>query len=95
MHVITPLTIAAHPTLHPPTGPVPPRRVKNSAVRSREYLTPNEVARLMEAAGTIGRHRLRDRTLVLLVYRHALRVAELVALRWSQVDLEERRLHGL
>jgi type 1 fimbriae regulatory protein FimB len=93
MHVITPLTVSIHPTPPTPARTVPPRRIKNSAVRSREYLTPNEVARLMEAAGTIGRHRLRDRTLVLLAYWHALRVAELVSLRWSQVDLEERRLH--
>jgi integrase len=83
MYTNTPLTVSTRPAPLTQNRRVPPRRIKNSAVRSSEYLTPNEVARLMDAAGTIGRHRLRDRTLVLLAYRHALRVAELVSLRWS------------
>ena len=34
-------------------GKVPPRRVKNSVLRSREYLTQDEVEKLMEAAGKV------------------------------------------
>lgn len=71
----------------------PPRRPKNADVRSREYLTASEVDDLMRAAGSIGRHRHRDRTLILIGYRHGLRVSELVALRWDQVDLKAGRLH--
>lgn len=64
-----------------------PRKPLNKDVRSREYLTPDEVEKLMAAAGRVGRHAVRDRTLILIGYRHALRVSELVALRWDQVDL--------
>ena len=74
-------------------GKVPPRRIKNAALRSREYLTQDEVERLMDAAGKIGRHCHRDRTLILVAFRHALRVSELVALRWDQVDLKQGLLH--
>ncbi len=72
---------------------VPPRRLKNPERRSREYLTATEVAALMEGAHQIGRHGHRDMTLILLAYRHGLRVAELVALRWDQVDLKQGLLH--
>ena len=41
----------------------------------------------------MGRHGARDRTLVLLACRHGLRVEELVALRWDQVDLKVGLLH--
>jgi integrase len=35
----------------------------------------------------------RDSTVVLIIYRHGLRAAELIDLRWSQVDLDNARLH--
>jgi integrase len=35
----------------------------------------------------------RDATMVLLAFRHGLRAAELVDLRWEQVDLENAILH--
>jgi len=72
---------------------VPPRRVKNPERRSREYLTATEVEALMESARQVGRHGHRDMTLIMLAYRHGLRVAELVALRWEQVDLKQGLLH--
>ena len=62
-------------------------------VRPREYLTEDEVRRLMQAARRVGRHGHRDATLILLSYRHGLRVSEAVALRWEQVDLSQGRLH--
>jgi type 1 fimbriae regulatory protein FimB/type 1 fimbriae regulatory protein FimE len=70
-----------------------PTKPRNKDVRTREYLTPDEVERLMKAAGKIGRHGFRDRTLILIAYRHGLRVSELVALRWDQVDLTQGLLH--
>jgi len=77
----------------PLNGKVPPKRVPNSQLRSREYLTPGEVDSLMAAAGKTGRHGHRDQTLILIGYRHGLRVSELVALRWEQVDLKAGLLH--
>ena len=72
---------------------VPPRRVPNAAVRSREYLTPDEVEGLIKAAKNIGRHGHRDAALILLAYRHGFRVSELIALRWDQIDLKQGLLH--
>ncbi len=71
----------------------PPRKPKNADVRPREYLTEKEVERLMRAARSLGRHGHRDATLILVTYRHGLRVSEAVALRWDVVDLEQGRLH--
>ena len=70
-----------------------PRRPLNSDVGTREYLTPEEVEALIKAAKSTGRHRHRDGILVLIAYRHGLRVSELVSLRWDQVDLKQGRLH--
>ncbi len=65
----------------------PPRRKPNHKSRSREYLTPTEMEALMESA-TSGRYGHRDRTLLLMMYRHGLRVSEAISLRWEQVDLK-------
>ena len=58
----------------------------------RQYLTEREVEQLCDAARRRGRYGHRDATMILLAYRHGLRVSELVALRWDQVDLEAGRL---
>lgn len=71
----------------------PPRKVKNSLRRVREHLTPVEIDQLMTAARQLGRHGLRDATMILMAYRHGLRVSELVSLRWSQVDLKQGILY--
>lgn len=71
----------------------PPRRRKNAEVRSREHLTPKEAEALIQAAKQQGRHGQRDATLLLLMYRHGLRVSEAVALRWDMVDLHQGLLH--
>ncbi len=74
-------------------GKVPPRRLPNAERRPREYLTKDEITRLIKAASSIGRHRQRDATLIVLAFRHGLRVSEVVALQWRQVDLEKGVLH--
>ena len=79
-------------TPNPVNGKVPPRRQPNRVTRSREYLTPAEVDRLMSAANA-RRHGNRDQTLLLIMYRHGLRVTEAVSLRWDQVDLKAGLLH--
>ncbi len=72
---------------------LPPRKTLNASLRSREYLTPHEVEALRKAARKTGRHGQRDDTLILMAFRHALRVGELIALRWDQVDLKVGLLH--
>lgn len=71
----------------------PPRKPRNADVRSREHLTPSEVDKLIATAGKLGRHAHRDKTLILVIYRHGLRVSESVALRWDQVDLDAGLAH--
>ena len=75
------------------TKATPPCKRPNAASRNREYLTPAEVDRLREAAAKRGRHGNRDATMILLAYRHGLRVSELIAFRWEQVDLKQGVLH--
>jgi integrase len=62
-------------------------RGKNAEYRQREYLTEAEVAKLVDTAGE-SRNPVRDRLLILMAFRHALRVSELVGLRWQQIHLD-------
>lgn len=68
------------------------RRLPNAELRTREYLTEGEIERLLEAA---NKHRWghRDTTMILVAYRHGLRAAELVDLRWDQIDFRAAVLH--
>jgi type 1 fimbriae regulatory protein FimB/type 1 fimbriae regulatory protein FimE len=70
----------------------PPRRRRNSEVRSREYLTASEVEQLIEAAKG-GRWGHRDSTMLLIAFRHGLRASELVGLRWEAIDFNQATLH--
>ena len=54
-----------------------PRRGPNADYRSRESLSAKEVGEVIAAAATQGRHGLRDSALILIAYRHGLRVSEL------------------
>ena len=63
-----------------------------SALRTNEYLTPNEVEKLIEARKS-NRHGHRDATIILTAYRHGLRVSELIDLRWDQIDWPKANLH--
>jgi integrase len=71
---------------------VTPRRRPNGNLRTREYLTEAEVEKLMAAARR-NRWGHRDAAMILVAYRHGLRVAELVDLRWDQVDFKTATLH--
>ncbi len=70
-----------------------PVRPANITLRSREYLTLDEVKQLREAACSVGRHSLRDYVLILMAYRHGLRVSELIDLRWDQISFSAATLH--
>ena len=76
-----------------PYSAIPPRRTANASKRQREYLTPDELERVLKASAQIGRHGHRDRTLILLAYRHGFRVSELVSLRWEQIELKTGLMH--
>ena len=66
-------------------------RRPNAELRTREYLTEAEVARLIDQAKD-NRHGHRDATMILVAYRHGLRVSELVDLRWNQIDFDKATL---
>lgn len=72
---------------------MPPKKPTNAERRSRKYLTSHEIDQVIVAARKVGRHSSRDSTLVLLMYRHGLRVAEAVSLRWDAVNLQAGLLH--
>jgi type 1 fimbriae regulatory protein FimB len=60
--------------------------------KDRKHLTGNEVEKLL-AATKGSRHEARDRCLLLLMFRHGLRVSEACSLKLNQVDIESRQLH--
>jgi type 1 fimbriae regulatory protein FimB/type 1 fimbriae regulatory protein FimE len=71
---------------------VTPKRRPNKELRTREHLTEAEIERLIAAAKR-NRWGHRDSTMVLLAYRHGFRAAELVDLRWDQIDFPAATLH--
>jgi type 1 fimbriae regulatory protein FimB/type 1 fimbriae regulatory protein FimE len=71
---------------------VTPRRRPNAELRTREHLTEAEIEKLLKAAGK-SRWGHRDSVMILVAYRHGLRVSELVDLRWDQIDFHHARLH--
>jgi type 1 fimbriae regulatory protein FimB len=61
-------------------------------MRERKHLVFAEFEKLMEVAKG-SRNAARDRCLLLLMFRHGLRVSEACGLKLSQVDTESRVLH--
>jgi type 1 fimbriae regulatory protein FimB len=64
-----------------------------STKRTREYLTSDEVDKLLTASKTASRNPVRDYAILLLMYRHGLRVSELCQLKLSDVNLEIGELY--
>ena len=75
------------------SGTVPPTFVSYKEKRPREYLVEHEVEELIAVAKKRGRYGHRDATMILLTYRHGLRVSELCALRWEQIDFNTGLFH--
>ena len=67
------------------SGTVPVRR-------PREYLTENEIDRLMTMARKATRYGHRDATAILVAYNHGLRSSELVSLEWDMIDLARKTI---
>jgi type 1 fimbriae regulatory protein FimB/type 1 fimbriae regulatory protein FimE len=70
-----------------------PSIVNSSVACTREYLTANEVEKLMATARKSSRYGHRDATMILIAYRHGLRASEVCDLQWHQVELNAGRLH--
>jgi site-specific recombinase XerD len=73
-------------------------RLPNAAYRDREHLDEAEVGRLLKALKG-NRHGQRDRLMALMIFRHGLRVSELINLKWDDVSFDQgelfvRRLKG-
>jgi site-specific recombinase XerD len=59
--------------------------------RVKEHLTAQEMTRLLAAARR-GRHGLRDYTMLLLAWRHGLRVTELIRLKVLDLNVDAREI---
>ena len=70
-------------------------RTPKAPKRLPRHLRPGEVEQLLEPAPGDAPAAARDRALLELLYAAGLRVAELVALDWSDVDLKARVLRAL
>jgi type 1 fimbriae regulatory protein FimB len=66
-----------------------------SAKRTREYLTQEELGKLLAASQdpVNSRNPARDYAILLLMFRHGLRVTELCKMKLSDINVESKELH--
>ncbi|MEZ5429462.1 MAG: tyrosine-type recombinase/integrase [Pyrinomonadaceae bacterium] len=72
---------------------MPKKSVKQTVdPKAKNFLTESEMKKFLAAARK-GRHGVRDLCLMLLAYRHAFRVSELIDVRLKDIDLETARIY--
>jgi site-specific recombinase XerD len=59
--------------------------------RSKNFLSEKEIDRLLDAARK-NRHGIRDHLILLMMYRHGLRVSELISIKLADLNLQQGRL---
>ena len=73
----------------------PKRRKKGKSTTvdrgGKDFLTEAEMKRFLDAASH-GRHGVRDHAMMLMTFRHGLRVSELIDVRMKDIDLETGHL---
>ncbi|WP_299490273.1 tyrosine-type recombinase/integrase [uncultured Shewanella sp.] len=65
--------------------------VTNGHEKNKNFLTQDEISKLLTAAKK-GRHGIRDYLCLLMMYRHGLRVSELISLKLTDLNLSQSRL---
>ena len=66
--------------------------LKHKDKRPREYLFEHEIESMLKACSQT-QNTIRNRTLILLTYRHGFRAGEICNLKWSQIDYTTNRIH--
>lgn len=67
------------------------KRTTDAHERGRDYLSPDEIKSLLEASKKT-RYPKRNYLLLLMMYRHGLRVSEAISLKKSDINLKQSRL---
>lgn len=71
---------------------MPMKKTETVDQQTKNFLTENEMKKFLNSARQ-GRHGVRDFCLMLVCYRHGLRVSELIDIRLKDLDLETGRIY--
>jgi type 1 fimbriae regulatory protein FimB len=69
------------------------QNTSSRSTRNREHLTQAEVESLLAASKQNSRNSVRDYAMLLLMFRHGLRVSELCAIKLSDINVETKEFH--
>jgi type 1 fimbriae regulatory protein FimB len=69
------------------------KNTSSRSTRNREHLTQAEVESLLAASKQNSRNSVRDYAMLLLMFRHGLRVSELCAIKLSDINVETKEFH--
>lgn len=70
-----------------------PNKGHSATGRTREYLEAHEMEMLLDRAKKSGRNAWRNYTLILMGFRHGLRVSEIADLQWADINYAEGCIH--